>query len=615
MATTLRRPVSEHARSTAAARLPTGADPSVARVDLFDGLNAEQARAVTAVRGPVVILAGAGSGKTTTITRRIAHQIASGEFEPKNILAVTFTTKAAGELVERLGRLGAGGVPAKTFHAAALSQLTVLGHMDVDLLEAKTGLLWRIRNELPKEHREQHLGELAGEIQRAKSNRITPEYYLDSLDGHLPPLPAELMQRVYAEYESRKRGARKLDFEDLLETAIRMYETDRDALERFSARYKAITVDEYQDVNLLQQTLLDRWLGERDDVCVVGDDFQAIFGFTGASPQYLLGMRDRFPHATVIKLETNYRSTPQVLSWANRLASNLGGIRKELVAANGDGPEPRLVEHPNEETEVDKTVARIKQLIGDGTPPGEIAVLYRINARSTLFEHALHREKVPFQVADGGFIARPAWKSLRTKLGHAKTATAVKATVEAALDDAGYVPAILESEVSPQEFTRQLDLTFISELADGFADGGTVADFVVSVEREFATYTDGETRDAVRLSTYHLAKGLEWEAVFLPRLNDGELPHWRSKAEPEIAEERRLFYVGITRAKRVLELSTSGIRFPSRFVAEAAPPKPTQPPKENPPLSTRRPGRGAPSLRPGLSPDSWHPFRKRNPKR
>jgi DNA helicase-2/ATP-dependent DNA helicase PcrA len=609
--------MSEHAHSTAAAEPTTAADRSALGVDLFDGLNAEQARAVAVVRGPVVILAGAGSGKTTTITRRIAHQITSGEFEPKNILAVTFTTKAAGELVERLGRLGAGGVPAKTFHAAALSQLTVLGRMQVDLLEAKTGLLWRIRNELPKEHREQHLGELAGEIQRAKSNRITPENYLDRLDGHLPPLPAELMQRVYADYENHKRGARKLDFEDLLETAIRMYENDDGALERFRARYKAITVDEYQDVNLLQQTLLDRWLGDRDDVCVVGDDFQAIFGFTGASPQYLLGMRDRFPHATVVKLETNYRSTPQVLAWANRLASNLGGIPKSLVAANADGPEPRLVEHPNEETEVDKTVARIKQLTADGTPPSEIAVLYRINARSTLFEHALHREKVPFQVADGGFIARPAWKSLRTKLGQAKTATDVKAVVAAALDDAGYVPTILESEVSPQEFTRQLDLTFINELADGFDDSGTVADFVVSVEREFATYSDGDTRDAVRLSTYHLAKGLEWEAVFLPRLNDGELPHWRSKAEAEIAEERRLFYVGITRAKRILELSTSGIRFPSRFVAEAAPPKPQQSPKptESPKTkaqpATRRRGRGAPTLRSGLSPNSWHPFRKR----
>ena len=165
-------------------------------------------------------------------------------------------------------------------------------------------------------------------------------------------------------------------------------------------------------------------------------------------------------------------------------------------------------------------------------------------------------------------------------------------------------------EVTPQEFTRQLDLAFVSDLADEFRDGSIVADFVRFVKREFATYTDGDTRDAVRLSTYHLAKGLEWEAVFLPRLNDGELPHWRSKAEDEIAEERRLFYVGITRAKKVLELSTSGIRFPSRFVSDAVPP-PKQPPIAKPPATTDRRGRGAPTLRSGLSPDSWHPFRKR----
>ena len=573
---------------------------------IFEGLDAQQARAVLATRGPVVILAGAGSGKTTTITRRIAHQIATGEFEPKSILAVTFTTKAAAELEQRLQRLGAGGVPTRTFHAAALSQLTVLGGMQIDLLEAKTKLLWRIRQELPKQYREQHLGELAGEIQRAKSRRVRPVDYVDHLDRHLPPLPVELMQRVYAEYERRKQAARKLDFEDLLELAIQMYENDPHCRERFQARYQAITVDEYQDVNLLQQTLLDRWLGEREEVCVVGDDYQAIFGFTGASPRYLIDMRNRYAHGTIVQLETNYRSTPQVLAWANRLASKLGGIPKQLVAAGGPGPEPRLTKYANESDEIDGIVRLIKQLVREGTGPGEIAILYRINARSTVFEHSLHREQVPFQVADGGFLERPAWRSVRQKLAASKSAADVTRVVAAILDDAGYVPDIKEAEVSPQEFTRQLDLAFIDNLARKFGKGGTVADFVIGVEREFASYSKGDTREAVRLTTYHLAKGLEWEAVFLPALNDGELPFWRSKESHEIAEERRLFYVGLTRAKRVLELSTNGIKFPSRFLEEVQPVV-----AKTSEGRYRNGGEVVPhtSLKPKKSRHSWSPFK------
>lgn len=591
---------------------PSGPNPlpHAARVDaIFDGLNADQARAVATTRGPVVILAGAGSGKTTTITRRIANQIASGEFEPKNILAVTFTTKAAGELADRLAGLGARGVPARTFHAAALSQLTVLGGLPVDLLESKTKPLWQIRSRLPSEYREQHLGELTTEIQRAKSRRVTPERYLDSLGGHIPPIPAELMAHVYAEYERLKRAARKIDFEDLLELTIQMYENDRRAVERFQARYTAITVDEYQDVNLLQQTLLDCWLGDRDDVCVVGDDYQAIFGFTGASPDYLIGMRNRFGNGTVVKLETNYRSSPEILAWANKLAPRLGGIPKRLVASSPAGPEPRFTRYTNPEAEVDGVVTRISALLREGVSPGEIAVLYRINARSSAFELALHRAQIPFQVADGGFLERPAWRKVRSGLGASKQSTDVAGVVGTVLDDAGYVPAIKESDVSPQEYTRQLDLGLVQSLALEFEEDGTVGDFVLAVEREFASYTDGETRAAVRLSTYHLAKGLEWETVFLPLLHDGELPFWRSKEDEEIAEERRLFYVGITRARRVLEMSTNGVKFPSRFLEEIAPPPPAPPPRHG-----KRPGGrkaltdGHTRTRPHLSPKSWRPW-------
>lgn len=565
---------------------PGGGGGKAAQIErIFAGLNPEQRRAVEAIRGPVVIMAGAGSGKTSTITRRIAHQVVSGEFEPKNILAVTYTTKAAAELGERLAKLGASGVPARTFHAAALSQLTVLGQMQVEVLEAKTRLLWQIRSGLPKEFKEQHLGELAGEIERAKNNRITPDRYLDELAG-VPPIPAELMQHVFATYEERKRGMRKLDFEDLLELAIRMYETSPQALERFQARYRAITVDEYQDVNLLQQTLLDRWLGRREDVCVVGDDYQAIFGFTGASPRYLLAMRDRFSHGTVVTLETNYRSTPEVLAWANRLAPKLDGLPKKLRADRGDGPEPVLRNHPNDDAELDYIVGRIRQLLAAGTPAKEIAILYRINARSISFEKALHDAEIPFQVAAGGFLERQAWRGIRKRLPAKQMLTDVRAVIAAELDQAGYVPNISAAQVSPQEYTRQIDLGFIAELAGEFDDGErTIAQFVLWVEDQFSTYADAETKDAVRLSTYHLAKGLEWEAVFMPSLRDGELPYWRADSPAEIASERRLFYVGLTRAKTILELSNAGIAHPSRFLDEAAPPR-TDKPRARQPRAT-----------------------------
>ncbi|MGH6887045.1 MAG: ATP-dependent helicase, partial [Geminicoccales bacterium] len=499
--------------STGATQLGDGGRTRSALLQrIFAGLNAEQRRAVEAIRGPVVILAGAGSGKTTTITRRIAHQVVSGVLEPKNILAVTYTTKAAGELGERLAKLGAGRVPAKTFHAAALSQLTVLGQMQVDVLEAKTSLLWQIRSGLPKPFNEQHLGELAGELERAKNNRVSPDRYLEELRDAVPPIPAELMQKVFASYEERKRKMRKLDFEDLLELAIRMYETNPKAMDRFQTRYKAITVDEYQDVNLLQQTLLDRWLGGREDVCVVGDDYQAIFGFTGASPRYLLAMRERFLHGTVVTLETNYRSTPQVIAWANRLAPKLGGIPKQLRAHRGAGPEPVLRDHPHDDAELTHVIGRIKHLLATGTPAKEIAILYRINARSIPFEKALHEAG---QVAAGGFLERQAWKGMRKRLAAKKTSPHVRKVVAAELEEVGYVPHIRESEVTPQEHTRQIDLAFIAELAGEFDDGErTIAEFVLWVEDQFGSYQDSETRDAVRLSTYHLAKGLEWEVVF-----------------------------------------------------------------------------------------------------
>ena len=300
---------------------------------IFEGLNPEQRRAVEAVRGPVVILAGAGSGKTTTITRRIAWQVASRTFAAHEILAVTFTDKAAGEMRARLARLGVEGIRARTFHASALQQLHYFGRGPGGVLPSKALMLRHIANSLPRPFRFRPAADIATEIEWAKNRRIPPERY-EQLAGErvAAPLPPDLMGRVYREYERRKAERGLVDFEDLLELCIRLYDEDANASAEFRSRCRAITVDEFQDVNLLQQELLERWLGPRDELCVVGDDYQAIYGFTGASPQYLLTLRARFANASVVKLEENYRSTPQILELANRLTPNLGGEPKTLRA-------------------------------------------------------------------------------------------------------------------------------------------------------------------------------------------------------------------------------------------------------------------------------------------
>jgi DNA helicase II / ATP-dependent DNA helicase PcrA len=541
---------------------PSGGSPKLGRVDpgsIFDGLNPEQRRAVEAVRGPVCILAGAGSGKTTTITRRIANQVATGVFRPTEILAVTFTDKAATEMRERLARLGAGGVPARTFHSAALAQLHYFSREGVgEILSSKALLLKQISRSLPVPFRFRPVGDLATEVEWAKNRRLTPSSYLDGLDGHEPPIPEDLMVRVFREYERRKEGRGRIDFEDVLELAVRLFDEDVDAVETFRARYRAFTVDEYQDVNLLQQSLLERWLGDRDDLCAVGDDYQSIYSFTGASPDHLLAMPERFPQATVVRLEENYRSTPEILETANGLVPRLAGARKVLRAVEPAGGEPVVRAFANLSAELDSLVARVTALHDEGVPYEELAVLYRINARSEDYEEALSLAGIPYQVRGGAFLARPAARATLRLLRRATGSRAAEA-VRAAADAQGFTEEVPD-DVGDEETTRQSDLARLVRLAEEF-DGGTrtVADFIADLQARFGEEAQGR---GVNLLTYHRAKGLEFEAVFLPNLVEGELPFKRADVE----EERRLFYVGMTRAKRHLELTWSGK--PSRFLRE-----------------------------------------------
>jgi DNA helicase II / ATP-dependent DNA helicase PcrA len=533
---------------------------------VFAGLNPEQRRAVEAVRGPVCILAGAGSGKTTTITHRVANQVESRSFRADEILAVSFTDKAAREMRGRLDQLGVAGVRCSTFHSAALAQLRFFAaEPPKRILASKALPLRHIGNSLPRPYRFRPAADLATEVEWAKNRRITPDDYQRSLGDHEPPIPPDLMLRVYREYERRKVDQGWIDFEDLLELTIRLFDADEGALEQVRDRYRAFTVDEYQDVNLLQQTLLDRWLGDREELCAVGDDYQSIYAFTGATPEYLLDMPQRFAHATVVRLEENYRSTPEVLSFANRLVPKLGGAAKVLRATRPAGPEPVARAFAEPVLEAGFLVERIRELHADGTPYEEMAVLFRTNARSADYEEALHDAEIPSQGA--ALLSRDAAKQLLKALRGRPLSD-----VRRIAHDQGLLDRIPD-RLGEREVTRQNDLARLVKLAEEF-EGDTV-EFVAHLEERFGS----RAGRGVHLLTYHRAKGLEFEAVFLPRLEERELPSKLSKTQAALAEERRLLYVGLTRAKRHLAVTWSGK--PSRFLAEldlrAPAPKPIEP--------------------------------------
>ncbi len=578
---------------------------------ILDGLNEEQRRAVRAVRGPVCILAGAGTGKTTTITRRIAHQVATGAFSPNQILAVTFTDKAAGEMRSRLAALGVQGVEARTFHSAALSQLSRLGAglgPTGQVLASKALALRQLGNSLPRPYRFRPAMDLATEVEWAKNRRISPARYQAAAQeaataGHEPPIPPDLMAGIYRRYEDGKQRRGLVDFEDLLELAIRLFDDDPVVAERFRDRTRAITVDEYQDANLLQQSLLERWLGVGDDLCVVGDDYQSIYGFTGATPAYLLDMPRRFPSAAVVRLEENHRSTPQILDVANRLVPRLGGVGKVLRAVRPDGPEPEIRGFLDPEMETDHVVRGIRELHRGGVPYEEIAVLYRVNSRSEDYEEALSKARIPFQVRGGAFLTRPAARSVLRRLRN-PAAAGVAALVRAAATAEGMLLAEQSGEgLGEQEAVRQGDLARLVRLADEFDPTGdrSVGDFLADLRARFDAESDGR---GVNLLTYHRAKGLEFDAVFLPKLEDGEMPFKRSKSDEAVTEERRLLYVGITRARRHLcvTFTANGRIRPSGFVAELRGGAPIVSP------ARRGAGTKAPPPSDGLDPDGQRVF-------
>src|SRR3954451_20299697 len=387
---------------------------------LLEDLDPEQREAVLATTGPVAILAGAGTGQTRVISRRTAYAIGTGVVPPDQVLVVTFTDKAAGEMVERLRALGLPGVTARTFHAHALSQLRHFwpsrheGAPIPALLDSKMPILGRLARQLPGHYRFTPAKDLADEIEWAKSRQIVPRAYERELDrqarGREPPIPVDLFVRTFEGYERAKTRAGRIDFDDLLVETVRLLEDDAEAAGTIRARKRWFSVDEYQDTNPLQQRLLELWLADRPDVCVVGDVDQTIYTFTGATSDYLKTFAERHAGARILDLTRNYRSTPEVLELANRLIV-ADGRSKRLTASRDGGPEPAISRHASADAEMDAVVGRIGGLIRDGVAPREIAVLVRMNAQIEPIEAALTRAGVAYQVRGVRFYDRAGVKA------------------------------------------------------------------------------------------------------------------------------------------------------------------------------------------------------------
>jgi DNA helicase II / ATP-dependent DNA helicase PcrA len=539
---------------------------------VLDGLDPEQRDAATTVRGPVCILAGAGTGKTRAITHRIAYAVRSGAVPAGQLLAVTFTARAAGELRDRLRRLGAHGVQARTFHAAALRQLSyfaprVLGGAMPDVIDNRIRLVGNAAARARLRIDRTDLRDLAAEIDWAKAVLAGPDDYPKRAAeaARQPPMAAASVAEVYDGYEKAKRRAGQLDFADLLLIMAGALEQYRDVAEEVRSRYRHFVVDEYQDVSPLQQRLLDAWLGGRDDVCVVGDANQTIYSFAGATPRHLLDFHVRYPEAVEIRLHRDYRSTPEVVELANALIPG----RITLIGQRAAGPAPTFAEFDDEPAEAQAVAKQCRALIDAGTPAAEIAVLFRVNAQSEVYEQALAEAGVPYVLRGGErFFDRPEIREARLLLrGAARGDTgeqALPATVRAVLASVGWHPDDPPPGGGARE--RWESLAALVSLADDLvaADAQAHLPELTAELDQRAAAQHAPTVQGVTLASLHSAKGLEWDVVFLVGLTDTTIPIQHATTDDQLAEERRLLYVGITRARERLALSWALARSPGQ---------------------------------------------------
>lgn len=571
-----------------AAHAPVTAD------DILAALDPAQREVAANPRGPMCVLAGAGTGKTRAITHRIAYGVHSGAVVPNRLLAVTFTARAAGELRERLRGLGVGGVQARTFHAAALRQLhyfwpKAVGGALPNVLPHKAPLVAEAARRLHLPSDRAVVRDFAAEIEWAKVSMLTERTYPKAaLAAHreAPGVDHTAMARVLGEYEEVKTARRVIDFEDVLLLMVGLLLEYPQVAHEVRDQYRYFVVDEYQDVNTVQQRLLDLWVGERHDVCVVGDPAQTIYSFTGASPQHLVDFTRGHEGAKVVRLERNYRSSPQVVNLANVM---LGTQRSRwrspirLQATTEAGPTPQVVNYPDDEAEAAGIAASIRSLIDRGTAARDVAVLFRTNSQSEAIENALAQEGVPYLVRGGErFWSRPeVTRGVLLLRGQARTddgSIALPDLVADILTGVGWSPVAPSGRGARRDEWESL--AALVEMARSFASTRPEArlrDLLREIDERIAS-AHAPSVDGVTLATLHAAKGLEWDTVFLAGCSDGYLPIGLAEGPEAIEEERRLAYVGITRARRRLTLTWASSRNPggqatrrlSRFFDEAS---------------------------------------------
>jgi ATP-dependent DNA helicase UvrD/PcrA len=576
--------------------------------DVLDRLDPEQRAAAQAVHGPVSILAGAGTGKTRTITHRIAYAVHAGIWQPQQVLAVTFTTRAAGEMRTRLSGLGVPGVQARTFHSAALRQARFFwpqayGRELPQIIDSKLGLVGEAAGACRVSLDLAGRRDVASEIEWAKVSNVSVEDYprLSEQAGRsVSAMEPAQVARLFAAYEQARRNHDRIDLEDVLLCAAGLLAGDKRVAATVRSQYRHLVVDEYQDVSPLQQALLDLWLGDNRDVCVVGDPTQTIYSFAGARAEYLREFPQRYRGAQVLSLHRDYRSTPEVVATANALMARADPVSRRahvrLSSQQPPGPEVVYAEYPDEVAEAAGIAKRITGLIASGVKPGDVALLYRINAQSEPLEQALSDAGVAYQVRGGErFFDRAEVREALAMLRGAAVAEAAERAaagvddttaepspgdldtlgraVAEALTSVGYSPEPPSGTGRTRE--RWESLSALVTLAQEQQEAGvsSLRAFVdLLVERSEAQHAPG--LNGVSLSTLHAAKGLEWQHVFLVGLHDQMLPSSQSRTDQAIAEERRLLYVGITRAAVGLTLTWAlsrspggtGRRRPSRFL-------------------------------------------------
>ncbi|PSL06618.1 Rep family ATP-dependent DNA helicase [Haloactinopolyspora alba] len=559
--------------------------------DVLAGLDPEQRDVATALTGPVCVIAGAGTGKTRAITHRIAHGVLAGTFDPRRTMAVTFTTRAAGEMRGRLRELGVDGVQARTFHSAALRQARyfwpqVAGADLPEISQSKLPLVGSAAGRCRVPTERTVLRDLASEIEWAKVSNVPAESYAAAAaQAHreVSGVDHETVAKVYAAYEDVKTDRNVLDMEDILLAAVGLMSGHPGVADAVRAQYHHFVVDEYQDVSPVQQRLLDLWLGERDDVCVVGDPAQTIYSFAGARPDYLTGFPQRYPSASVVRLFRDYRSTPEVVGVANSVLKAGPETSKGVVleAQRPSGPAPSFVEHSDELAEAAWVAGEISKLVAAGTPPREIAVLFRVNAQSEAYEQALAEAGVTYvvrgaerffdraEVRQAAMMLRAAARSADS----APDAPDAAAATAAVLASAGWSSSPPAGGATRERWESLAAVVALAEEVVAARPDARLEDVVAELEAR-ANAQHAPVADGVTLASLHSAKGLEWDAVFVVGCHEGTLPLTHAETAVQVEEERRLLYVGVTRAREHVTVSWSlsrqpggrASRRPSRFL-------------------------------------------------